>query len=350
MSYTNGLDDPTQFFNTILWTGDGNSSRSITGVGFAPDMVWWKGRTTTFDHRLIDTLRSGTYPKLLYPNLNILESEDVNNAESIDSDGFTIGSGNAVNQSGQTYVAWNWKAGGTGSSNTDGSITSTVSANTTAGFSIVSYTGTGSAGTVGHGLSSAPSIIIIKVLTNTANDWVVYHQATGNNQSTFLNANNAVFSNAFINNTTPTSSVFSVDGSNYSSGSSRNYIDYCFAEKKGYSKFGSYTGNGSTDGVFVYLGFKPAWVLIKRTDGGTDNWNLYDNKRLGYNTNYSFLIPNESNAENTTTSTANLDIVSNGCKIRGSTGHTNTSGGTYIYMAFAENPFVTSTGIPTTAR
>jgi len=346
MSYTNGLDDPTQFFNTILWTGDGNSSRSITGVGFAPDMVWWKGRTTTFDHRLIDTLRSGTYPKLLYPNLNILESEDVNNAESIDSDGFTIGSGNAVNQSGQTYVAWNWKAGGTGSSNTDGSITSTVSANTTAGFSIVSYTGTGSAGTVGHGLSSAPSIIIIKVLTNTANDWVVYHQATGNNQSTFLNANNAVFSNAFINNTTPTSSVFSVDGSNYSSGSSRNYIAYCFAEKKGYSKFGSYTGNGSTDGSYIHLGFKPAFVIIKRSSA-TEYWGMLDNKRNTFNPANLYLAPNRSDADNTYTT---LDFLSNGFKNRSTGAMFNASGSTYIYMAFAESPFVNSNGVPNNAR
>ena len=347
MSYTNGLDDPTQFFNTILWTGDGNSSRSITGVGFAPDMVWWKGRTTTFDHRLIDTLRSGTYPKLLYPNLNILESEDVNNAESIDSDGFTIGSGNAVNQSGQTYVAWNWKAGGTGSSNTDGSITSTVSANTTAGFSIVSYTGTGSAGTVGHGLSSAPSIIIIKVLTNTANDWVVYHQATGNNQSTFLNANNAVFSNAFINNTTPTSSVFSVDGSNYSSGSSRNYIAYCFAEKKGYSKFGSYTGNGSTDGSYIHLGFKPAWVMLRRTDT-TQDWYMFDNKRDTINPMDIYLRANESGAE--PSAFTFFDFLSNGFKCRNSASAVNASGGTYSFMALAESPFVNSNGIPNNAR
>jgi|TARA_A100001391_G_scaffold85430_2_gene55899 hypothetical protein len=347
MSYTNGLDDPTQFFNTILWTGDGNSSRSITGVGFAPDMVWWKGRTTTFDHRLIDTLRSGTYPKLLYPNLNILESEDVNNAESIDSDGFTIGSGNAVNQSGQTYVAWNWKAGGTGSSNTDGSITSTVSANTTAGFSIVSYTGTGSAGTVGHGLSSAPSIIIIKVLTNTANDWVVYHQATGNNQSTFLNANNAVFSNAFINNTTPTSSVFSVDGSNYSSGSSRNYIAYCFAEKKGYSKFGSYRGNGGSQN-FIYTGFKPAWIIGKRTDV-TNNWYMFDNKRNTFNVTDAKLRADQSSAENVN-SGKTIDIISNGVNIRSSDEEFNASGGTYIFMAFAESPFVNSNGVPNNAR
>ena len=349
MSYTNGLDDPTQLFNTILWTGDGNSSRSITGVGFAPDMVWWKGRTTTFDHRLIDTLRSGTYPKLLYPNLTIAESEDVNNAESIDSDGFTIGSGNAVNQSGQTYVAWNWKAGGTGSSNTDGSITSTVSANTTAGFSIVSYTGTGSAGTVGHGLSSAPSIIIIKVLTNTANDWVVYHQATGNNQSTFLNANNAVFSNAFINNTTPTSSVFSVDGSNYSSGSSRNYIAYCFAEKKGYSKFGSYTGNGTNNnGTFFYCGFSPSVVIIKASSSSR-NWVILDNKRLGYNDKNYRLFPNLTNAEDTTSGI--IDFTANGFKLMSNNNTVNESGVTYIVMAFAESPFVNSNGaVPTNAR
>ncbi len=182
-------------------------------------------------------------------------------------------------------------------------------------------------------------------------DWRVYHKTLGATKGIRLSSNGAEqTSSTYFNNTEPTSSLFTISTAVDTNENTSNLIAYCFAEKKGYSKFGSYTGNGSTDGVFVYLGFKPAWVLIKRTDGGTDNWNLYDNKRLGYNTNYSFLIPNESNAENTTTSTANLDIVSNGCKIRGSTGHTNTSGGTYIYMAFAENPFVTSTGIPTTAR
>ena len=204
------INKSSDYFNTILWTGDGTSSRSITGVGFAPDMVWWKGRTTTFDHRLIDTLRSGTYPKLLYPNQSIAESEDVNNAESIDSDGFTIGSGNAVNQSGQTYVAWNWLAGGTASSNTDGDITSTVSANTTSGFSIVSYTGNFSTATVGHGLGVAPKIVLIKP-RNQAYQWLFQTtQIDGSYDFLYLDQTNA---KGDLSVSAPTSTVFNLSAS-----------------------------------------------------------------------------------------------------------------------------------------
>ena len=349
MAYST-INDPSAYFQTAIYTGTGGS-RSVTNDGnsdLQPDWLWVKRRSATNSHHLVNSSMGLSGDVALASDLT--NAQFATPVSAFNSDGFSFNAGDAsVNANSSTYVAWNWKAGGTGSSNTDGSITSTVSANTTAGFSIVSYTGTGSAGTVGHGLSSAPSIIIIKVLTNTANDWVVYHQATGNNQSTFLNANNAVFSNAFINNTTPTSSVFSVDGSNYSSGSSRNYIAYCFAEKKGYSKFSSYQGSGNSNGPYIHLGFSPAWVMIKNTEG-TDNWNIYDNKRLGYNTNYSFLIANEPNAENTTTSTANLDLLSSGFKIRSSTGHLNTSGDKYIFMAFAESPFTNSNGVPNNAR
>jgi hypothetical protein len=349
MAYTT-IDDPTQFFNTILWTGDGNSSRSITGVGFAPDMVWWKGRTTTFDHRLIDTVRSGTYPKLLYPNQNIAESEDANNAEAIGSDGFTIGSGNAVNQSGKTYVAWNWKAGGSASSNSDGDVTASVSANTTAGFSIVKFTSSSSSGdmTVGHGLGATPQVVIVKDIGATGN-WQVYFEGIGtaNQQYLKLNANAAVVNYSGLWGAGMTSSLIGL-GVAVAVDASESDIAYCFAEKKGYSKFGTYTGNGNSDGTFVYTGFRPAWVMLKETSG-TSDWSIYDNKREPFNLADSTLEANTSDAE-AVVSGRPIDMLSNGFKLRGDSSFTNESGATYIYMAFAESPFVNSNSVPNNAR
>jgi len=348
MAYTT-IDDPTNFFNTILWTGDGNSSRSITGVGFAPDMIWWKGRTTTYDHRLIDRVRVGTYPKLIYPNLTTAESEDANNAEAIGSDGFTIGAGNAVNQSGQTYVAWNWLAGGSASSNSNGSITSSVSAGSTQGFSIVKYTGTGSNATVGHGLSSAPKMILFKN-TNSTRDWAVYHGDLGDPDN-YLTLNQTYAKTTgynFSNDTAPTNSVFSVGTLNGNNGSSQEYIAYCFAEKQGYSKVGSYTGNGNANGPFIYTGFKPAFFLVKNITNAGYDWELRDNKRDSYNPVGRRLEANTSDAESSYY--AEYDFVSNGIKIRQNGNNYNTSGASYIYMAFAESPFVNSNGVPNNAR
>ena len=235
-------------------------------------------------------------------------------------------------------------------SNFAGSIQSNISPNTTSGFSIVAYSGSSaSSKTIGHGLSAVPKMIIVKCLS-AAENWAVYHHALGNTHALFLNTNGASSDTPVFADTTPTSSVFSVSADDRSGADGKTYVAYVFAEKQGYSKFGSYVGNGNADGTFVYTGFKPAFVLLKHSSGGTDNWNLYDNKRLGYNANYSFLIPNESNAENTGATTAPLDLLSNGFKIRASTGHSNSSGETYIYMAFAKNPFTSSAGTPVTAR
>jgi hypothetical protein len=342
------INKSSEYFNTILWTGDGTSSRSITGVGFAPDMVWLKGRTTTFDHRLVDTLRSGTYPKLLYPNQDIAESEDVNNIGAIGSDGFTVGSGNAVNQSGQTYVAWNWLAGGTGASNTDGSITSTVSANTTSGFSIVSYTGTGANATVGHGLGIAPKFIIVKA-RNEVRYWAV-QTSTGAGFEMNLNVTEGqTATSVYWNSTDPTSSVFSVGTNAATNLSGDDYIAYVFAPIKGFSKFGSYTGNGSTDGTFVYTGFKPAFVMVKRTDT-TNAWLMHDIKRSTLNPMDNQLFANTSGAEDTTSTNNNFDFLSQGFKCRNTGAAYNASGGTYIYMAFAESPLVGTNNIPAVAR
>ena len=353
MAYTD-IDKPSDYFNTVLHSGDNSSPEPISGFGFQPDWVWTKCRTAAYSHSISDSVR-GANKTIRSDNTSLQVSDDAyGNLTAFNSDGFTATTGsssiNYYNQSGQTYVNWGWKAGTSftndASSTGIGSIDSAGSFNNDSGFSIVSYTGTGSAGTIKHGLNSVPSMIIIKVLTNTANDWVVYHQATGNNKSTFLNGTNAVSSNAFMNNTTPTSSVFSVDGSNYSSGSSRNYIAYCFVEKKGYSKFGSYTGNGSANGPFNYLGFKPAWLVIKRTDS-TGNWHMFDNKRNPHNVVGQNLYANITQVEGTDNT---CDFLSNGFKLTASSNSRNGSGNSYIYMAFAENPFTTSTGVPATAR
>ena len=348
MSYTNGLDKPSDYFVSNLHTGNGGTL-NITSLDFQPDWVWVKERNNAKDHALYDSVRGAN--KLLESNKTGLEATTSAGISSFNSDGWTTGDFFQTNDNGDSYVSWNWKAGTSFTNDASatgiGSIDSAGSFNNDSGFSIVSYTGTGSSGTIKHGLNSVPSVIIIKVLTNTANDWCVYHQATGNNQSTFLSESNAASSNAFINNTTPTSSVFSVDGSNYSSGSSRNYIAYCFAEKQGYSKFGSYTGNGNADGTFVYTGFKPAFLLIKQT-GAAGKWLMIDNKRDPDNACNHRLNADVSNAE--TTNNIFVDMLSNGWKFRTTDDDYNTSGVAGIYMAFAKNPFVTSTGVPATAR
>jgi hypothetical protein len=353
MAYTT-IDDPTIFFNTILWTGDGNSSRSITGVGFAPDMVWLKGRTTTYDHRLVDKLRTGTYPKLLYPNLTTAESEDVNNIGAIGSDGFTVGSGNAVNQSGQTYCAWNWKAGGTASSNSDGSITSSVSANTTAGFSIVSYTGTGSNATIGHGLGSIPAWIFTKNRDATQ-PWRVYHKAVDasapEDYGLILNDTSARDNDATAwNDTAPTSSVFSVGSSANTNNSSDDFIAYCFAEKQGFSKFGTYTGNGNAYGPYIHTGFKPAFFIYRNVETTSEEWKILDDKRDTFNRgSQRNLVANSNVAESDDTNSIG-EFLSNGVKIRSSHNNINKSGSRYIFIAFAASSYVNGNGVPTNAR
>ena len=348
MSYTNGLDKPTDYFNTKLYTGNYNTN-AITGVGFQPDWVWIKERSSSSDHSLHDSIRGST--KIIKSSTNDAEITRTGSITSFDSDGFTLGQNNGVNENSQTYVSWNWLAGGTASSNTDGSITSSVSANTTAGFSIVSWTGTEASATVGHGLGVTPDVMIFKNRVDAV-DWIVYHSALDSSPEDYflrLNETNAKgVSSTTFDATAPTSTVFSVGNNSNTNGSSDGMIAYCFAEKKGFSKFGSYTGNGNVDGTFVYTGFKPAFVIIKRTDT-TSEWHMIDNKRNTFNTVNKVLSPNTSGVEVTTGSNP-IDFLSNSFKCRGSGTQVNASGGTYIYMCFSENPFVTSTGIPTTAR
>jgi len=343
MSYTNGLDKPTDYFETILWSA---VDTSIDTLDFQPDWVWIKSRSNADTQVLFDAVR-GT-GKRLSSSATTEEQTKTDELTAFNSDGFTIGTGDNVNRSGHNYVSWNWKAGGSASSNSNGSITSSVSASTDAGFSIVSYTGTGSNATVGHGLSSAPKMIIVK--NRSAGDsWIVGHGSIGFTKFIKLDENGAAAdSSGFFNNTAPTSSVFSVGNQDDVNASSENIIAYCFAEKKGYSKFGSYVGNNNDDGTFVYTGFKPAFFMVKATNA-TENWLMVDNKRTNsFNPIDGRLIPNSSGAEETNVTPC--DFVSNGVKFRLSDGAWNSSSNTYIYMAFSESSFVTSTGIPTTAR
>ena len=474
MSYTNGLDDPTIYFNTVTWTGDGSSSRNITGVGFQPDWVWGKCRNTTVSHALYDSVRGGS--KLI--NSNATSAEGTNAALSaFVSDGFSINSDSYFNGNSNTYVAWNWKAGGSapaityvvkvvsdsgnkyrfddfgtsavtldlqeggtytfdlsdssndghpmkfsetsngshgggstystgivyqldgasvtesnyvsnfnsassrkiiitvsasaptlyyfchyhsgmggqantnstfGSSNFSGSIQSTVSANTTAGFSIVKWSASANK-TIGHGLGQKPAMVITKS-RDTATNWATWHKnlTGGSEEDRFLNLNSSGASTTYTDYFGTggfTSSIFGVSTSGFHNNAGE-MIAYCFAEKKGYSKFGSYTGNGSSDGTFIFTGFRPAWIMQKKTSG-TSNWVIYDNKRDPSNVVTQELKPDVSNAESSFT---NIDILSNGFKQRANYAYTNNSGGTYIYMAFAESPFVNSNGVPNNAR
>jgi hypothetical protein len=340
------INKPTDYFNTVLYTGNG-STQSITGVGFQPDWIWGKNRDGTNAHWVNDVIRG--VDKRLVPNLTDAEDDPSTDiVTSFDSDGFSLGSNTEGNINADNYVSWNWLAGGTASSNTDGSITSTVSANTTAGFSIVSYTGTGSNATVGHSLNSVPKMIIVKDRSAVKN-WTVYHIGVGNDKDILLDATNAENSSTAWNSTTPTSSVFSIGTLGNVNTSSNNYIAYCFAEKKGYSKFGSYTGNGNADGTFVYTGFKPAFIMTKKTDT-TSNWGMWDTKRNTFNVSNSIQRADTNDAEVTLSPNNDIDILSNGFKVRSTTGLLNTSGGSYIYMAFAEQPLVGTNDIPATAR
>jgi hypothetical protein len=455
------INKPGEYFNTVLYTGNG-STQSITGVGFKPDWIWLKERSSTGNHKINDVIRGTT--KYLSSNLANAEDTTGSGIQSYDSDGFSISNATDINDNTVTYASWSWLAAGTapsktytvkvvddsgnkyrfddfgtsavtleiseggtytfdqsdssnsghplrfsttsdgthgggseyttgvttngtpgsagaytritvaasaptlyyycsahsgmgGTANTPttnsfsnfgGSIQSNISPNTTAGFSIVSYTGTGANATVGHGLGVTPKMIIFKK-RNGAPNWSVYHTSIGATKYLELNTTAAAqTATDRFNDTEPTSSVFSVGTENQTNASSGTYIAYCFAEKKGYSKFGSYTGNGNADGTFVYLGFKPAWLMIKK-DGTGDNWLMYDNKINPENVMDTNLKANTSDAE-ATNSNHNLDFLSNGFKWRTTSNTRNGSGSTVIYMAFAEQPLVGTNNIPATAR
>jgi len=340
MAYTT-INNGSLFMNPKLYTGNG-STNAITGVGFQPDFTWIKNRSqSNTNHRLTDAVRGVT--KEIYSDLTAAEATNTNGLTAFGSDGFTVGSNGDYNGNGNNIVSWNWKANGAGSANTDGSINSTVSANTTSGFSIVSYTGTGANATVGHGLGSLCKFIIIKRL-NSTNDWESGSTALGWDKHLYFNTGAANTSSNRWQSTAPTNSVFYLGAADGNNASSSPLIAYCFAEKQGYSKFGSYTGNGNADGTFVYTGFKPAFVMTKRTDG-TGGWFMQDDKRLGYNYANYRLFADDSSAESTA---SRIDLLSNGFKCRDNDG--NGNGFSYIYMAFAEAPLVGTNNIPANAR
>jgi len=349
MAYT-AIDKSSLHFNTKLYAGTGSAGNAQTGINFQPDFVWLKNRDNgTGSHGLFDAVRGVS--KRIKSDDTAAEGTYAG-VSSFDSDGFTLGT--SWNQSSTNFVSWNWKANGQGSSNTDGSINTTyTSANTTSGFSISSYTGTGSNATIGHGLGVAPKIVLVKDLSASAS-WRMFTEMTGNESQLALDQTSAADSGntTMWNSTSPTSTVFSIGTHGNVNTSSNNYIAYCFAEKTGFSKIGRYTGSGSTDGPFVYTGFKPAFVLIKKATGSADSWFINDNKRSlsgGFNTNSYYMRPNENAVEGTAASLA-IDILSNGVKIRNTDTAYNNNNSTYIYMAFAEAPLVGSNNVPCNAR
>ena len=337
MAYSS-IAKPGDHFNTVLYTGNG-STQSVTGVGFQPDWVWIKGRSVAAGSNLSDAVRGVN--RQLQTASSAAEETLTTCVTAFDSDGFSLGSNGNVNTNSATFVAWNWLAGGTSVSNGDGDITSTVSANTTSGFSVVKYTGNGnSSATFGHGLGVKPKIGLLKP-TSTTGNWNWWQDTTGNNSADVrmhLHLTDANNSNYPITFNTDTITLPSLADASWN-GNGTEFIFYCFAEKQGYSKFGTYTGNGNADGTFVYTGFAPAFVLFKRSDS-TSNWIIFDKKRGLHNLNDNYLYPNSTGGEGTSSSSG-VDLLSNGFKQRNTYADANTSSGTYIYMAFAENPFVT---------
>jgi hypothetical protein len=324
--------------DATLYTGTGASLSVTNTASFKPDFVWVKSRSAAYWHKLTDSVRGVT--KALVSNVTDAETTDTQGLTAFGSAGFTVGTNADYNGSGQTFVAWQWQAGqGSSSSNTNGTITSTVSVNASAGFSVLTYTGTGSAATVGHGLGVAPQFIIVKSRSAAGTYWQTYVAAISNMQNGYLELNTtgafSTATNTVWNGTQPTSSVFSIGTSTQTNQNTTTYVAYCWTPIAGYSAFGSYTGNGSTDGVFVYFGFKPRFVLIKRIDGA-DSWCIWDTARNTYNAVDELLLPNSSSAAITPYP---IDVLSNGMKARGTNTAYNASGGTYIYAAFASNPF-----------
>jgi hypothetical protein len=364
MAYTN-IDDPSAHFQTALYTGNSANARQVTNDGnsdLQPDFVWIKGRSNTSHNLLYDSSR-GVY-KQIYSDLTNSEATVTNSLQEFSTDGFKVGSYVYANENTHTFVAWQWKAnGGTTSTDTNGSITSTVQVNQDAGFSIVQYTGTGSTAdqTIGHGLGVRANAVIVKNRDGAAN-WVVYVDGLTANHSMELNTldtesdstQGRVLSNAGTRGTSTIFSIRSGSGSVIQTNTSgEDYVAYCFANKQGYSKFGKYVGNGASNGPFIYTGFAPAFVMIKNTSTPT-NWEMFDVKRNPFNVRNLKLGANLAVAENGSdlgnTNQNNIDILSNGFKCRTGNTDTNVNGHKFIYMAFAESPFTTSTGIPTTAR
>jgi len=329
-----------QYFDATLYTGNGSTQSIVNSGAMQPDLVWLKGRSAATGNLLEDSVRGAL--QYLASETTAAESTVAGTITSFNSNGFSIGNQAGVNTNAATYVAWQWNAGGTTVTNTDGIISAQVRANPTAGFSVVTYTGTGANATVGHGLGVAPRMVIVKS-RNAANNWSVWHGTISGSQFLLLNTTGVVATAANVwNSTTPTSTVFSV-GTNVSTNfNTTTYVAYCFSEVAGYSAFGKYTGNGAADGPFVHLGFRPKFIIIKRTDVA-NAWIMFDTSRSTYNQSFNYLLAENTQQEITTSgATDTLDFLSNGFKLRCATPAENINNGTYVYMAFAENPFKNS--------
>jgi len=329
MAYTT-IDNPELYFQTKLYTGN-STQTAITLDGsenMQPDWVWVKQRSGTTNHKTSDSVRGAT--KALQPNDVDAEATDSDGITSFDSNGFSLGAGGDYNGSSNTQVAWCWKE------------------SATAGFDIVSYTGNATARTISHSLSAVPHFIIIKN-RDTSRSWLVGSKGLPSwSYHVYLDTTDDQNSdNNMFNGTTPTSSVFSLGNADEGNQNTDNMIAYLFSEKQGFSKFGKYIGNGNANGTFVYTGFRPAWIMIKNSIDNSTSWLMYDNKRPGYNSDNAYLLASASDSE---ASDKDIDILSNGFKIRVNNSENNTSGKTYIYMAFAEQPFVNSKGVPANAR
>ena len=339
---------PSDFFNTTIWTGNSTDDRAITGLGFAPNFVWIKDRTTSRRHDLFDTTRGATYK--IESSDSDAQAVETDSLKSFDADGYTLGTGSPVNSS-STYVGWSWKAGTTTGIAGSPSITPlSYSFNATSGFSVIKYTGNATAGaTLPHGLGVAPEMILVKNLDEVM-DWVTYNKPLGNTDYMVLNTTIATAASITRwNNTTPGATLFTIGDTDKINSSGIDYVAYCFAPKKGYSKFGQYAGTGdATISPFIYTGFRPNWIMIKRSDV-QDNWQLYDSKREGYNEDNDYLKANSTGEEE---ANVDIDILSNGFKMRTTDAAVNASGGSslYCYAAFAEFPLVSSNDVPTVAR
>jgi hypothetical protein len=319
--------------DATLYTGNGSTQTITNAASFQPDLVWVKSRSVARDHRLVDSVRGAT--RNVRSNTTNAEDIETNGLLSFNANGFNVGSNAGFNENAATLVGWQWQAGqGSSGSNTNGTITSTVSVNAAAGFSVVTYTGTGANATVGHGLGVAPKMVIVK-RRNTTGDWYVYHTSIVAANTIYLNlTNGSTNSPTTWNSTAPTSSVFSVGTNAATNGNTNTFVAYCWSEIDGFSKFGSYTGNGSADGTFVYTGFRPKFVLIKRTSAAGNFWRIWDSSRSPYNLGAPELYPNVLDVEGSEA----YDLLSNGFKIRTTGVGINASSATYLFAAFAENP------------
>ena len=345
MAYST-IDDPTLYFNTVLYTGTG-SEQTVSGVNFSPGLTWLKSRSNGQPNVLSDSVRGGN--KQLYTADTQAETTYGQYLKSFNSDGFVLGTDSGINQSSQTFVSWNWKAGGSASNNTDGNKTISLSVNTTAGFSVGTYAGTGQDSTIGHGLGAVPDWLMIKNRSSGSRKWQLWHNGlTGTNKYLAIDRSDAELTDtASWDNTAHSNTVWNTYGSGEANQNGENFVCYAWTSIQGFSKFGSYTGNANADGPFIYTGFKPAWIMTKQINGAS-SWIVHDNKRDPINTVTEFFTVEENDAAGTLAES--YDLCSNGFKVRTNNGDRNSNGDTFAYWAFAESPLVNSEGIPNNAR